>query len=183
MTLREAIARDILRIDPDPPDLAHCLMCRRAFAAGKGVGANPRFCHQLCVEAYDAGFVYRDAGLTRGDPAAASYSLPVRGDGFLINCRNCKRPFASKGLRCCSNECEGNYREREAIAATMAEVGMELTTYIHRKCEHCGGDIPRYTGIGKARKETRKDARFCSKRCAERARKALLAAKAVSTAE
>jgi hypothetical protein len=45
----------------------------------------------------------------------------------------------------------------------MAEVGMERTP--RRKCEECGGEIPRYQGTGKARRETRKDARlpFCDR--------------------
>jgi hypothetical protein len=55
------------------------------------------------------------------------------------------------------------------IAATMAEVGMEPIEHHKRKCAKCGGDIPRYSGTGKARKATRKDARFCSTRCAQRA--------------
>jgi hypothetical protein len=66
-----------------------------------------------------------------------------------------------EGLRCCSPECERKLREREKIAATMAAVGMTATT--RRKCEQCGGHIPHYQSAGKARRETRRDARFCSK--------------------
>jgi hypothetical protein len=77
--------------------------------------------------------------------------------------------FVSKGLRCCSTECGRKFREREEIAATIAEVGAEPIGFAKRKCECCGGDIPRYTGVGKARKETRKDARYCSKKCAQKA--------------
>jgi hypothetical protein len=38
-----------------------------------------------------------------------------------------------------------------------------------RKCQECGGHIPRWTGVGKARRQVRKDAKFCSPRCAQKA--------------
>jgi hypothetical protein len=95
------------------------------------------------------------------------YPMQARGDGFAIECNG--HEVISKGLRCCLDECERAFREREKIAATMAEVGMERTR--RRKCGECGGEIPRYQGTDKARRETRKDARFCSRRCAENSRK------------
>jgi hypothetical protein len=61
----------------------------------------------------------------------------------------------------------------------MAEVGAEPTGYVHRKRQQCAGHIPRYVGTGKTRKETRKDARFCSKRCADKARRSAKPVKAV----
>jgi ribosomal protein L24E len=64
----------------------------------------------------------------------------------------------------------------------MASVEMESTGYIYRKCQHCSGNIPRYVGVGKARKETRRDARFCSKRCADMARRSAKPAKGEMTA-
>jgi DNA-directed RNA polymerase subunit M/transcription elongation factor TFIIS len=96
--------------------------------------------------------------------------MTVSADGFLIDCRSCKKPFVSKGLRCCSPECERQYRERETIAATMAEVQAESTGYVHRKCEQCGGNIPRYTGTGLKRRETAKNTRFYSRLCGDRFR-------------
>jgi hypothetical protein len=88
-----------------------------------------------------------------------------------MDCRHCRRPFVSKGLRCCSDACERRLKEQAEIAETMASVEMEWTGYVYRKCEHCSGNISRYVGVGKARKETRKDARFCSKRCADKTRR------------
>jgi hypothetical protein len=76
--LAEAIARDILRERPEAPDLDHCLPCSRAFSEGKGTGANARFCSMLCQNAFDAGYVHREP--------KPPYSLPSRGDGFLIDC-------------------------------------------------------------------------------------------------
>jgi hypothetical protein len=50
--------------------------------------------------------------------------------------------------------------------ATMAEVGIEPS--VKRKCEECGASIQRYRGVGKARREIRKDTRFCSDRCRQK---------------
>jgi hypothetical protein len=176
MGLRDAIQRDILREDIDPPDLSHCLLCRRSFLHGTGPAG--RFCHQLCVEAHDTGFICREGTSTRSGgayrhskPVALLYAFPIRGDGFVIECRGCKKQFVSKGLRSCSAECERQSREQEAITATMAEVKAETTGFVHRKCEHCGGNIPRYVGVGKARKLTKKTTRFCSVKCANKARR------------
>ena len=49
------------------------------------------------------------------------------------------------------------------------------TGHVKRKCQRCGGDISRYTGTGQKRRETRKDARFCSPMCAQKARRVELA--------
>jgi hypothetical protein len=169
-TLASIIARDSLADRPDTSfDLGRCFLCARSFTVGKGTGTNGRFCSHLCVEAYDGGYQHREPG---------AYSHPARGDGFLIDCPGCRRPFVSKGLRCCSDACERHLKEQADIAETMASVEMESTGYVYRKCEHCAGNIPRYVGVGKARKETRKDARFCSKRCADKARRPSKADKA-----
>jgi hypothetical protein len=90
-------------------------------------------------------------------------------DGFLIPCKHCKRPFVSKGLRCCSSSCERAYCESIEIEKITAEVGMESTDYVKRKCEHCGNPLPRYVGEGKKRKQSTK--RFCSSRCQQAAKK------------
>src|SRR5215468_8657554 len=103
MNLRAAIERDILRERPEAPDFAHCFMCGRTFTDGKGHGLNGRFCSVLCLDG-------SDAGLMPAQPPR--YKFPIRGDGFLIDCQGCKRPFVSKGLRCCSADCECKYRER-----------------------------------------------------------------------
>ena len=52
----------------------------------------------------------------------------------------------------------------------MAEVGMGVAA--KRKCQECGADIPRWTGVGKKRRQVRKDAQFCSGRCARKASRA-----------
>jgi hypothetical protein len=170
-------------------DLNRCLVCSRTFTAGKGVGTNGRFCSRLCVDAFDAGYVHRSDGVGSKDWAVVApafdkggavknlvgtrpyaRNLPKSGDGFLVGCRHCKRQFVSKGLRCCSVECECQLDERRKIEATMAEVEMESTGYVPRQCEHCGATLPRYVGTGKNRKQSFK--RFCSPKCKQAAWKA-----------
>jgi hypothetical protein len=190
-SLANILLRDALAERPEVHvDLNRCLLCSRTFTAGKGVGANGRFCSRLCIEAFDAGYAHRSDGSGPKDWAVVvpaydgggavknpvgsrpyARAMTPRGDGFLVECRHCKKQFVSRGLRCCSPECERQVKEDKKTVALLAEVQMESTGYVPRKCEHCDGAIPRYTGVGKARKETRKDARFCSKSCAEKARR------------
>jgi hypothetical protein len=159
--LADAIRRDILKDRPAAPDLDHCLLCSRSFSEDKGAGANGRFCSMLCQAAFDAGYMHRDP--------KQSYSLPPRGDGFVIECAGCRKQFVSKGLRCCSAECDRQHRERKEIEATIAGMEMESTGYVPRKCADCGGDLPRYVGEGRKRKVSTK--RFCSSRCQQAAKK------------
>src|SRR6516165_5675024 len=112
--LAGAIARDILAARPARVGALMCFACDRPYSQGDG-----RFCSERCRAAFDA-------GLPPYERAGASYGLTPRGDGFLIDCAGCRRPFASKGLRCCSIECERLHRERQEIAAIVHEVGGEL---------------------------------------------------------
>jgi hypothetical protein len=73
-------------------------------------------------------------------------------------------------------------KERAEIAAVMAEVGNVTTGCLPRKCVQCNGAIPRYTGTGRKRRETRHDARFCSKRCSDQARRSAKPANGEMTA-
>jgi hypothetical protein len=163
-SIAAAILKDTLADRPEPSiDLGRCFLCARNFTVGKGVGLNGRFCSALCVSAYDGGYVHREPD--------ARYACYARGDGFLIDCAGCRRPFVSKGLRCCSDACERRLKEQADIAETMASVEMESTGYVYRKCAQCSAAIPRYQGSGRKRRETRHDARFCSRRCSDKARR------------
>jgi hypothetical protein len=103
------------------------------------VTVSGRFCSARCREWFDVGNPPYDSHYaSKADPRW--YSLPTGPHGFLIDCAGCGRRFDSKGLRCCSPECERRYRERQDNAAVMAEVGMEAAA--KRKCEECGGPIP-----------------------------------------
>jgi hypothetical protein len=158
MSLADAIERDLLKERTPSPASAACFVCGRQFGHGDG-----RFCSTRCRTACGAGMPPFTG------PVDAAYGLPQRGDGFAIECAGCCKAFISRGLRCCSTQCESAYRERIEVAAIVQEVGGELPA--KRKCAECGGDIPRYRGVGKARREVKKTTRFCSDKCAKRARR------------
>jgi hypothetical protein len=104
------------------------------------------------------------------DPLAGSKQLSkgIKGrgrHGWLIECFGCGKDFDSKGLRCCSTECEHAHHRREEIIKTLAQVGMEVEP--KRECEECGHDIPTWRNGRKVSSATK----FCSRRCAKRARK------------
>jgi hypothetical protein len=92
--------------------------------------------------------------------------MKATASGFRISCAGCQKEFESLGLRCCSSGCERRYRERVENRAIMSEAGMEPAT--KRKCEECGGNIPRWTGAGKKRRAVPVTTRFCSRDKANR---------------
>jgi hypothetical protein len=146
-----------------------CFQCGRGFSRGvqpddDRANGNGRLCSLRCVEACDSGF-------PSSEPERPKYSLPILGQGFAIQCAHCQQTFSSKGLRCCSAECERQLRGAQSVKAAMAEAGMERL-FVNRKCAApgCRNDIPRYVGVGKMRRESR--TRFCSAACQRRARRA-----------
>jgi predicted nucleic acid-binding Zn ribbon protein len=142
-----------------------CLACGRSYVPGDG-----RFCSTQCRDGFDAGmppFQQQEARVTYA--RLDGRPMQPRGDGFLIPCARCKREFISKGLRCCSTECERKLRERKEIAATIADGGIEQPTARRAKCEKCGDNIPRWTGAGTRKRATPKGTRFCSRKCREAA--------------
>jgi hypothetical protein len=83
--------------------------------------------------------------------------------GLLVPCTNCGKTFDSKGLRCCSIECERGLGRRREIEQLRAETGVEFESKLgpKRKCLHCGGDIPRWRN-GRL---VSKVAKFCGSKC------------------
>jgi hypothetical protein len=161
--LADAIARDLVREAPRRQESPACHACGRAMTYRAPAGDDSgRFCSDNCRELYDA-------GLPAHDPTYANktnprwYSLPIGKHGFMIECRGCRKTFDSQGLRCCSSKCERTYRDRGEIARLKAEAGVEFESKLgpKRKCEACGGDIPRWRS-GRA---VRKTARFCRPEC------------------
>src|SRR5499427_10985447 len=145
----------------DDETCATCFACGRGYCKGapKADDSGPsRFCSVRCRDVFDAGFLPYET-------PAAVYSLPMSGGGFVIECKECRREFASKGLRCCSNECERKYRDKEEIADTLAAVGVGQSA--KRRCEGCGAGLPRWRK-GRA---VPKNTRFCSDRCSQKARR------------
>jgi hypothetical protein len=153
------------------------------FACGRGMTyRGNRFCSTRCRDWYDAGnpsFTEQQEYTRRisqapgpwrliaGPPGAETPHMPRamrRGRvGFYINCANCQKEFESKGLRCCSAECEKRYRKREDNLRTMAEVGIKPAQKRH--CEGCGVVIPKWRNG----RRVRANAQYCSPRCAQRA--------------
>jgi hypothetical protein len=87
-------------------------------------------------------------------------------DGFHIRCAHCHREFESKGLRCCSTECERGLKEHRDNLATLAEAGIEVAA--KRTCLSCGGRIPQWRKGRKVSAATR----FCSAKCGQKYRNA-----------
>ena len=169
-----SIERDLLTARPERQTYPECFSCGRTFTPK----VHARFCSERCREWFDN-------GNPPHDPHYASktnqrwYSLPMGKHGFLINCFGCGKQFDSKGLRCCSRDCERDYREREEREKLIAEVGGEPAT--KRRCEApgCGEIIPRWRKGRAVSKATR----YCSRKCAESAGKGESARNAVLVAE
>jgi hypothetical protein len=186
--LADAIERDLLRERPATPEPQTCFACGRSYSRGApkaDSSSESRFCSVRCQDAFDTGFPPYDPNQARtlmqvpltawivvaGPPGTVgtrphALDLPIRGDGCLITCKGCQREFVSKGLRCCSPECEKRYRERLEIEATLREVGAEAAP--KRRCEACGAVIPRWT---KGRRQVKKTVRFCSAKCQQKAKR------------
>ena len=145
--LAEAIERDLLRERPAAREPQACFVCGRSYSRGApkaDSSSESRFCSVRCRDAFDNGFppYDRPAGhpkigdtpwvVVAGPPTPIARNLPIHGNGCSTTCANCQRVFVSKGLRCCSPECEKRYRERLEIGATMAEAGMEAAP--QRRC-------------------------------------------------
>jgi hypothetical protein len=160
-----AIKRDLLRDDDKPAsDITECFSCGRGM-----MYRGNRFCSARCRDWYDAGNPGRGQDWLHGELVYRwRDGRPMqRGpQGFLINCAHCSKQFDSKGLRCCSKECERAYRDRQDNLAVMAEVGIEAAA--KRPCANpdCGQTIPKWR---KGRKVSAKT-RFCSPKCANRTR-------------
>ena len=105
--------------------------------------------------------LYRDLGFS-GTPMRRGTH------GFYIACKHCNKEFESKGLRCCSHDCEKGYRESEANRAVLKEAGIEPTS--RRMCERvgCGRPIPKW----KNGRQVSAKVRFCSDLCRKRAARA-----------
>jgi hypothetical protein len=166
--LAVAIERDLLAKRPKSEPTPECFACGHGYTPGPSGGDDStRFCSPRCREAYDA-------GLPSYDPPYANksnprwYNLPMGRHGFIIDCAGCGKRFDSKGLRCCSPACERSLGERGEIERLKAEAGVDYESRLgpKRKCEGCGGDIPRWRNGRKVSGKTR----FCSPSCGEKAR-------------
>jgi hypothetical protein len=156
--LTEALLAD-RAVAPSRHNIISCFVCGYTFVfKGARRDLNGNFCSLRCQDWYDAGnapisYRWRD-------------DMQKTAEGFKIACAHCRKGFESKGLRCCSGECERSYREREANLAVMAQAGIEAK--VKRRCECCGAVIPTWRNGRKVSSATR----FCSPKCAQKTRKA-----------
>jgi hypothetical protein len=151
-TKLQRLARQLLDWKPlARVDAPECFTCGRGYHRGDG-----RFCSPRCRHGFDDGF-------SPYERREIIYSMPKSGDGFRIECANCKRPFTSKGLRCCSTECERIFRQREERKRDLADIPFRSP---RPPCESCGGPIPKWRKGRLVSNATR----FCSPRCQKRKR-------------
>jgi hypothetical protein len=148
------IERDLLRADDGKPsDAIECHACGRSMTY-KG----SRFCTERCRDYYDSGapgYAQRQSTNNCG--------MRMGPNGFYVRCVHCHQELESKGVRCCSAECERRYVERQANLAVMAEVGIKPSA--KRRCERCGCAIPNWRNGRRVAVTTR----FCSDRCSRKA--------------
>jgi hypothetical protein len=161
--LARILERDILRereAHPTQHVVMDCHTCGRSFLYKGPDGDNPgRFCSARCREAYDSGAPRFES---KNNPLycdRADNSMRIGRHGFLIECKGCGKEFDSKGLKCCSTQCDRTYRQRQEAEAVMAEVNMDRPD--KRKCQHCGGDIPNWRNGRRVSKAVR----FCTPKC------------------
>jgi hypothetical protein len=186
--LARAIERDLLQVERPKADASKCFLCGRGYLwRPSDNDDSTRFCSARCREAFDAGARPQDErfeywrtagrviagppGVERYDPLAGSKQLSRgiirRGaHGFVIKCFGCDREFDSKGLRCCSPQCERQYLKRIENQELMAAVGMDAPT--KRKCETCDRTIPNWRNGRRVSKAVR----HCSQSCRNRAKRA-----------
>jgi hypothetical protein len=185
--LTAAILRDRERADTQPSqNIVDCISCGASFIYRPPQGDDSgRFCSPRCREWYDNGnssydqhyasknnplwYTWRSISASTRVSAHDARPMPMGPHGFIIACAGCGKNFDSKGLRCCSADCERQYRERKDNAAVMAEVGMEPAS-TKRKCENpgCGKSIPKWRNGKRVSKSTR----FCSQACQRKCWKA-----------
>jgi hypothetical protein len=108
-----------------------CFSCGHTFVyRGRRGDLNARFCSMRCQDWYDAGnapigrsdpfaIPLRDWRVVAGPPGVEIGSryyegmlgdrlTPMKpsGDGYTIKCAGCSKEFVSRGLRCCSVDCD-----------------------------------------------------------------------------
>jgi hypothetical protein len=203
--LTEALLADREQLDRSDHNIVACRSCGYTFCyKGRRGDLNGSFCSTHCQNWYDAGNApiehdhaekaYKTP-IDRWRVVAAPPGVGVRycasvfprgyrftsmtmsAQGYRIRCASCCREFESRGLRCCSPECERGYRERQENLAAMAEVGIAPAP--RRECASCGARIPTW----RQGRKVSSSARFCSPKCQQRARRQSNPKKAVLNGE
>jgi hypothetical protein len=162
--LTAAILRDRERAPQVTNVAASCFLCGRSYCyVGPSGDDSGMFCTGKCRDAFDAGHQPDTTPTLK----RATMTLRSGSRGFYVKCAGCQKDFESKGLRCCSSDCERSARERETNAEVLAEVGMEVAAKRICEREGCGGTIPKW----RKGRLVASNVRFCCSRCAGIARR------------
>ncbi len=186
------IERDLLRADDGlSVNTTKCFSCGFGF-----IYRGSRFCSDRCRKWFDDGNPPFDSSdsvsnvdlskwrVIAGPPGTVGTNpwqpiIDARKDprsiirrrgihGFYIICLGCNKEFESKGLRCCSTECERAYREQQENLAVMAEV-----SDTPREKRRCGNpECPNTIPIWRKGRRVSGKTQFCSPKCAKRAKRA-----------
>jgi hypothetical protein len=194
-TLAAALLADRQRDTGTRHNIVACRVCGSTYVyKGRRGDLNGNFCSLHCQDWHDDGNAPIDhdhlakaikapleawrivaglSGVEVGAPYYAGVSPPgyiftkmtATAAGYRIKCAHCAREFESRGLRCCSTECERAFCERKANLALMAEFGAEPSAKRH--CVECGAIIPKWRNGRRVSTAVR----FCSGRCSTRSRR------------
>jgi hypothetical protein len=121
---------------------------------------NGRFCSLRCQEWFDS-----------GNPSfeqQQEFERKLLRAHHPIRCKGCHKEFWSKGLRCCSRDCEKAYLEREENRATLAEARMEAAPKKICAAPDCDVVIPKWKNGRKVSARVT----FCSPKCRVKAHRA-----------
>jgi hypothetical protein len=163
--IAEAIRRD-LTAEQEPAERktleegkpTKCMCCGASYIYRRPTDDERvgRFCSKRCQDNYD----FRVASHSAPTRYTFVDGRPMRAadSGFVRECRFCRKPFVSRGLQCCSYECERALKDRLDTLEVAARIGHIARP--HRVCEGCGGRVPRHA---------RANQRFCSSRCQQKA--------------
>jgi hypothetical protein len=150
-------------------DVLTCFSCGRGFSYSgpRPDSGSGRFCSTNCRDYFDAGKRPGESTDTQklrsgwrvvAGPHPGHPPRPMRRGavGFFIPCLGCGRELESKGLAFCAPECGRLHRERMKNREDMLDAPAAK-----RRCETCGGNIPRWRDGRQVSKATR----FCSPSC------------------
>jgi len=149
-------AKDLAQLllqEREPPashvETQQCFACGRSF-----LRTNGRFCSSRCGDAFDA-------GLPPYERIAPRFDLPLGTSGFRVACKNCDKVFDSRGLRCCSADCEREYRRKLELET---ELQRQTFRAVKPRCLECDRPMKLWRD---GRRVSRRRL-FCSDRCRKR---------------
>jgi ribosomal protein L24E len=142
-------------------NIGECFLCGRSYMRQpwSGDDNSTRFCSDRCREIYDTG---------KFPPASENPGLHPELMPNLYGHAGWRVVAGPPGLEVGSlyyedllDHCD---RKRKTKAKTAKSPDLIRP---QRACECCGGNIPNWTGVGKKRRRTRNNIRFCSKKCSK----------------